>query len=475
MLGNRPDEGGPLLLGERRVKTILERVMMLSEADETEAALTASTDSLTRFAHNAIHQNVAEVDALLEVRAAFGTRVGVASTNDLSGRGLSRVVQTACAIARHVPDNPFWPGLPKPQMIPDVAAFDEDVARMTPEARARVVGDICRAARGIGLWASGAFSTGWAEYAVMNSTGLFVYAPHTEVDLTFVVEQPPESASAYANATGWTLAQIDVERLKRQAIDHALADRQPRPIEAGEYPVVLEPYAVVSLIEAMAEAGMGALAVQENRSWMNGRIGRRTLSKLVSIYDDAFDPEGFPQAFDCEGVPKQFVPIVVNGVPTSPVYDRFTAAREANRISTGHAQPYDDDWDGPLPDNLSMTPGELSLEDMVQSIDRGLYITRFWYINLTAPRNCGVTGTTRDGVWWIEGGELAHPVTNLRIDQELVKALQHVRGVGRERRTLAGFFGGVHRVPALALDSFRFIDPRDERSDGAVYTEHSDD
>ena len=459
---DRSNGHGPGLIGQHNIEAILKRAMLLSEADETEAVLTASNDSLTRFAYNVIDQNVAEMDAALEVRAAFASRVGMASTNDLSPAGIERVTRQACDMARHAPKNPDWPGLPEPQTLPDVLAFDEAVAGMTPEARARVVADVCNAAHSAQLWASGAFSTGWSEDAVMNSKGLFAYAPNTEVDLTFVVERPSEAASAYANATGWQLSQIDVEALKRQAIDHALTDRHPRPIEAGEYPVVLEPYAVVNILDALAEAGMGALAVQEDRSWMNRRIGRRCLSPQISIVDDAFDPDGIPQAFDCEGVPKQRVPIVVNGVPTSPVYDRLTAAREDGRVSTGHAQPYDEDWDGPLPENLSMAPGQLSVEEMIRSIDRGLYITRFWYVSLTTPHNCGVTGTTRDGVWWIERGELAHPVTNMRIDQELIAALKRVRGVGRERRTLAGYYGGVHRVPALALESLRFIETGDE-------------
>ena len=445
------------MLARDTIEDILKRVMLLSEADETEAVFVGADESLTRFAHNVIHQNVAEADASLEVRAACGTRVGIASTNDLSPQGTERVTRLAGELARHVPENPDWPGLPEPQALPDVSAYDEAVAGMTPEARARAVAGICGAAGAQNLLASGAFSTGQAEYAVMNSKGVFAYAPSTQVDLTFVVERPPESASAYANATAWKLSQIDVEALKRQAIDHALADRQPRPIAAGEYPVVLEAYAVVGILDALTEAGMGALAVQEERSWMNRRIGRRSLSPLISIVDDAFDPEGLPQAFDVEGVPKQRVPIVVNGVPTSPVYDRLTAAREGRRASTGHAQLYDEDWDGPLPENLGLSPGDLTVDEMIHSIDRGLYITRFWYVNLIAPRSCGVTGTTRDGVWWIERGELAYPVTNMRFDQELIPALKHVCGIGREQRTLAGSFG-VYRVPALALESFRFIE-----------------
>jgi predicted Zn-dependent protease len=193
---------------------------------------------------------------------------------------------------------------------------------------------------------------------------------------------------------------------------------------------------------------------------MNARLGRRCLAAPLTIWDDAFDPAGLPRAFDCEGVPKRRVPIVLAGVPTSPVYDRLTAAREVGRTSTGHAQPYDvEDWDGPLPENLVVAPGDQTVEAMIAGVTKGLYVTRFWYVNLVSPHDCAVTGTTRDGVWWIENGELAYPAENLRFDQALVDALAGIRGLGRELHTVAGYFGGVHRVPAMALESFRFIEP----------------
>jgi len=457
----------PGLLGRRATRALLEEVLRLSPADETEVALESESAALTRFAHNVIHQNVAEFEAGLEVRAVFAGRVGTASTNNLTPAGLERVVSQACDMARHLPAQPDWPGLAEPapatagaaQPAP-VLAFDEAVAGLSPAARAQPVLEICRAARGEKLLASGAFSTSYGESAVLNSHGLFAYAPATQVDLTFVVEQPEERASAYAHAVGWRLAQAGAERLASEAVRRALASRQPRPVAAGEYPVVLEPYAFATLLEALSEAGMGALPVQEERSWMNERLGQRCLSPQLTILDDAYDPQGLPQTFDCEGVPKQRVPIVVQGVPISPVYDRQTAAREQGRSSTGHAQPFDEeDWDGPLPENLSVAPGDQSVDEMIAGIDRGLYVTRLWYVNLLSPHDCTVTGTTRDGLWWIERGELAYPVENLRFDQSLVQVLAGVQGLGRERRTVAGFFGGVHRLPALALDHFRFVAP----------------
>ena len=182
---------------------------MLSDADETEAVLSTFNEALTRFARNVIHQNVAETDAGLEVRAAFGRRVGAASTNDLSPLGMERAVRQACDLAHHLPERPDWPGLAGPQPLSAVAAYDESVAAMTPEARARAVGDLCGAARSQKLLASGAFSTAGFEYAVMNSRGQFAYAPGTQADLTFVVEQPDGDGSSYAHAAGWRLCSAE--------------------------------------------------------------------------------------------------------------------------------------------------------------------------------------------------------------------------------------------------------------------------
>jgi predicted Zn-dependent protease len=447
------------LLGQAETRRLLSHILCLSQADETEVVLRATHGFLTHFAHNEIRQNVAERDIVLEVRAVRGRSVGAATTNDLSPAGLASVVDHASTIACHLPENPEWPGLAEPQPLPDVLAYDQAVAAMTPLARARMTGEICRAAHAEGLLASGALATQQNEYAVMNSNGVFAYAPSTQADLDFVIQVPDKSASAYAHTLGWKLAQIDAESLQAETIQRALAARHPRPIRTDAYPVVLEPYAVVGLLEALSWSGMGALSVQEGRSWMNGRLGQRCLSPLISIADDALDPAGFMQAFDCEGVPKQRVAIVTEGVPTSPVYDRLTATREhgAGRRSTGHAQPHDEDWDGPLPENLALAPGKECVDDMLASLDRGLLVTRLWYVNLTTPHNCAVTGTTRDGVWWVEHGELAYPVANMRFDQELVEAFTHVHSVGCEQRTLSGYFGGYYRVPALALDSFQFI------------------
>jgi len=125
-------------------------------------------------------------------------------------------------------------------------------------------------------------------------------------------------------------------------------------------------------------------------------------------------------------------------------------------VSTGHAQPFEEDWDGPAPGNLVLATGDSTVQELIAQTERGLYVTRLWYTNLVSEHDCAVTGTTRDGVWWIERGELAYAVQNLRLSQRLVTALADIRGVGKDRRTVRGLYG-VHRLPAMALGACRFI------------------
>jgi PmbA protein len=195
------------MLGMTGVKSILDRVLALSTADETHVTLEATDGALTRFARNVIHQNVSEVEATLQVRAVFSNRVGSASTNDLSPDGIARTVERAERIARLQPENPEWPGLPDPRPIPSVDAFDPVAAWATPEYRARAVREICRMAQENKLAASGAFSTESGEFAVANSRGILAYHPYTDVELTLVMEG--ESGSGYAHAASWRLDRVD--------------------------------------------------------------------------------------------------------------------------------------------------------------------------------------------------------------------------------------------------------------------------
>lgn len=443
------------MLGEGKIRELLSAAIARSSADETEILLFGGNHALTRFANNTIHQNVAETDVTAAVRVAVGKRLGSAITNRTSPDVLERAITQATAVARLAPETPNFPGLPEPQAVEPIDAFDDGVAGVSPEWRARQVRDVLRMAQSAGVVAAGALSSGVAEVAVANSRGVFCYQARTRMDFSTVVSR--NGASGYGERASWRLGDFEVEAVARAAVDRAVRTRDPRPVEPGTYPVVLEPYAVHDIVAQLAFSGMGALAVQEGRSWMNGRLGEQVMSERVTITDDGRGPSGLPMPFDYEGVPKQLVTIVDRGVPTSPVYDTTTARKEGKQ-STGHAVPRA--WPeyagfGPFPMNLFMAPGEATLEEMVRRVSRGLYVTRFWYTVPVHPRDCVVTGMTRDGVFWIENGEIAYPVRNLRFTQGYVQALATVSAVGADTWLLSGGFSSA-RVPALLVDEFTF-------------------
>lgn len=436
-------------------REIVEIVMNASPAEQTEVVAIEQDDSLTRFANNFVHQNVTELNAQITVRAVIGTKIGIAVTNDTRSESLQQLAVRAYDVAKLQPENPEFKGLPSPQPVTAVNAFDDAVAECTPARRASSVGVICKRAAMAGCSAAGSMTTSAATIGVANSRGIFAEHRSTMVDASTVIMG--NNASGWAQRSAWTLDAIDPEAMADEALTKVRLGIDPVDFEPGEYTVVLDPYATADLVEMLSYDGMGALAVQEGRSWLNGRIGERIMADSVTIVDDGIDASGIPMPFDFEGVPKRAVPIIESGVATGPVYDSFTAGREQDKASTGHATPPSPQGRmGPLALHLFLRPGTTSLEAMIQSTSLGLYITRFWYTRTVHPRDAVITGMTRDGTFVIRNGEIAHPIKSLRFTQSYVEALKYTEAIGAKPQLLRSGLGGATSVPALKLAKFRF-------------------
>ena len=352
------------------------------------------------------------------------------------------------------PEDPDYPELPEPSHYATVQAFDAETANYPAAQRREMAGEACALAESQGLAASGGFLTGSGALFVANSQGLF--ASHASTNADFQMRAVGQDSSGWAHASGWSAKDIPVGLLAQEAVEKANRGRKPQRIEPGIYPVILDPYATEDLLQMLNYHGMGALDVYQGRSWMNEVLGEKAMDEQVSIWDDGLDAQGMPMPFDFEGVPKTRVDIVLNGVVMGPLYDRYTAAK-MGKTSSGHAIPPGFRGKGPLATNLFMAGGEATLEEMIASTERGLYITRFWYTRLARRKGCEVAGTTHDGVFWIENGKIVYPVNDLRFSQSYVEALRGVEMVGKEQRLLASEFGGMAiRVPALKLREFNF-------------------
>ena len=456
--GLDPDRGGAGDDGDRldtaAILALAERALAHAEragATEAEALVTAADARLTRFANSEIHQNVAETDAQLNLRFVVGRRVGVASSNRLDEEGLRRLAETAGAIARNSAELEDWGGLPEPTPIEELpAAFAASTAAATPELRADGVRAVIAAADAAGVVSYGSFSTAIEAIAVANSKGIRAAQRRTNSQL-LTVAMAPAGGSGYASSAAVDVAGIDATAIGREAAAKARSSANPVSVDPGDWPVVLEEYAVVDLLSMLGYMGFSALAVQEERSF--SEPGRQVGSELVTIVDDGTDPSTLPMAFDYEGVAKQRVPLIERGICREVVYDAQTAAR-AGRTSTGHGLPAPNPY-GPFPLNMAMSAGSTPREDLIGGLERGLLVTRFHYTNPVHPKLAIVTGMTRDGTFLVEGGRIVGPVRNLRFTQSYLAALAATSAVSRERRTLQGDFGGVV-VPAIRVDSWTF-------------------
>lgn len=435
------------------VEDIVARALEASRADETLLLVESYERALTRFGENEIHQNISEDHLRLTVQAALGKKVGVARGNVNDAAGAGHVAEMALAIARVQGEKEDYAGLAEPGDVPAVKGYSEATAGYTADQRADAAGLVIGAAQAAKMKAAGSFRTEAGVLAVANSKGVLVHHPFTEVELLGVVMT--DDASGYCEGGGWDVATVDVGALAEDAVRRAELSKNPREVEPGQYDLVVEPYAIDALFSWLAFVVFDTRAYQEGRSLLSKRMGEKIMGDNVTVVDDGLSPETVPLPFDFEGVPRQRVTLIDRGVASGLCYDLATAAKEGKK-STGHALPPGMTF-GPFPLNMALEAGDSSVEEMIASMERGLYATRFHYVNgFVEPMQAVFTGMTRDGTFWVEDGEIKYGVKNLRWTESMLRAFSNVKTLGRDRK-LVGVADGIRTVaPAVYFKDFTF-------------------
>jgi PmbA protein len=431
------------------------RVVTECAGDDVEVLVMAGSEALTRFANNRIHQNVAVDDAVLRVRTVVGKRQGGASTNRLDDASISAACDAAYEAAVHAPEDPTFPGLPDPRPWERAERARESTLAFGPEERARAVGDLIAAsldADGRPLTAAGKVEVSSGAIAVASSRGVDAWAETTEFAAT-VLAMSDAGGSGWDSFAGAGPEGFDPVGMGRRAADLALRGAGPQTLEPGSYTVVLGSEAVGEMLTMLAYTGLSAKALAEGRSFLGDKIGQRIMSSNVTLVDDALGPFAAGLTFDFEGMPKSRVEFVSEGVARGVVSDSYWAAR-LGMENTGHALPAPNAF-GPYPLDLGLEAGDATLDELIGSVERGVYVTRFWYVNVDDPTTVELTGMTRDGTFLIENGRLTRPIKNLRFTQSAVTALDNVKGVGSERR-LVGDRGAGVLAPPLLVEEFGF-------------------
>jgi len=438
------------------------RIIEASSADETEVTIDGTVDNFVRFSERGPTQSADRDRVRVAIRVRFdagadGIREAKATCGTLEPDDTARALERALALARL---SPAGAGL-----LPLDGAVEVRATSMDPATaghgfaeKARWVQAALAACSEKGVRPAGLIQTTGLCRHLANSAGRRVSGESSRAAYALTASVPG-GGEGWGESIANRVDAVDPERVVARAVGKADRNRQPRAVDPGQYTVVLEPAAVSSMLLFASYYGFGAREVDEQASFLCGRMGERVFAPGLTVLDDTHNDlyPGLP--FDGEGNPKQTVVLIEQGKLTGPVTDR-SYARKLGLPCTGHAVPQPS-GSGPVASNLVVRAGASSVDEMVGGVERGLLVTQFHYTNMIEPRELTLTGMTRNGTFLIENGEVVGSVKNLRFTDTLINALSRVDAIGAEPEVVGALFDGEVVTPAVRVDGFRFTSATD--------------
>ncbi|MBI1808762.1 MAG: TldD/PmbA family protein [Gemmatimonadetes bacterium] len=449
------------ILSRAEAQDLAGRALKLSPAEETRVTINSTARADTRFAVNQVTTSGENRDVTVTITAFVGNRAASAVTNRLDDASLAAAAKQAHEIAKLVP--------PNPERMPELGASDYQyppmrsrvIALPSPTERALAAKKVTERARAAGLVATGFIECRAGASALANSKGLFAYDSSSVVTMTATVRTTDGTGSGWACSDGDVFADIDAERVGATAAEKALASRNPVAVEPGRYVTILEPTAVGNLVQQIAGA-MQARAADEGRSFFSkpgggNKIGMKVVDERVTLVSDPADSASTGGGYDQDGAPIEKVVWIENGVVKTLNYDRFWAQKQGVKPTrSGSGGGFGGGFGGGNR-TLRMLGGTTSVPDMIKSTERGLLVTRFWYIRPVDQRTILYTGLTRDGTFLIENGKVTRSVKNFRFNESPIFFLNNLEALGPALRVNASEAlgaGGATYMPPIKVREF---------------------
>jgi predicted Zn-dependent protease len=439
-----------------QAKALTDRALSFSKAEETQVVLTGGDRANVRFALNSVSTAGASSGYSLAIAAKFGQKVGTVTASEFSDASLQRATKNAEEIAKLSPDNPEAMPLLGAQTYGQVTTYFEDAASATPEWRAGAVRAALDISKEKKVVSAGFVETSAQIQAVATSKGQFAYGRYTAADYNLTARTQDSTGSGWASKSYNQLGQLDPKALATAAIDKAVRSHNPTAIEPGKYTVVLEPAAMADLIANLVFSA-DARQSDEGRSFFSKkgggtRVGEQIVGEKVRLYSDPAHPLAPALPFDGQGLPVKRIDWIDKGVLKNLSYSRYWAQKQGKEPTPG-------------PGNLIMDGGTASMDDLIKGVERGVLVTRFWYIRQLDPQTLLVTGLTRDGLFLIEKGKVTRPVKNMRWNESPVFALNNLDAMTPPERTVSGEgIGGAGFsivCPAARIREFTFTSGSD--------------
>ena len=430
------------ILSKEEAQAILKKTLSFSKADECEVSLNGSEGGNIRYARNAV-STAGEISTMgLAVSSTFGKKTGSATINEFDDASLEKVVRRAEELARLAPENPEYVSILGPQEYAAPSkTFVDATAAIDPKYRTDAVAQSLQISKENNLIAAGFLENSAGYSAMMNSKGLFAYNTSTNINFNLTLRTQDGKGSGYASKGYNDVSRLDVKNLTSIAAKKSAGSADAKALEPGKYTVILEPLAASDLISTMF-GGFDARSADEGRSYMSKkgggtRLGEKLFDEKVTMYSDPLNPDLPFSTFAGDGQPQKKTVWVENGVVKKLAYSRYWAQQKG-------VEPQ------PSANRIIMEGGKSSIEEMIKGTEKGILVTRFWYIRFVDPQTLLLTGLTRDGTFYIENGKIAFPIKNFRFNESPVIMLNNLEELGKAERV------GNLIMPPMKIRDFTF-------------------
>ncbi|HYK77828.1 MAG TPA: TldD/PmbA family protein [Daejeonella sp.] len=435
------------ILSKEQAQALMKKVLSYSTADECEVNLSGSDNGNIRYARNSVSTSGGVSQTSLVVSSAYGKKLGVATINEFDDESLKKVVRRSEELAKLAPENPEYVPFLGPQTYAESPTFVEATAQISPKDRADAVAQSLEVAKSNKLTAAGFLENSAGFSAMMNSKGLFAYNTSTNVSFNVTLRTPDGTGSGYATKGYNDVTKLDVKAATSAAANKAARSVKAQAIEPGKYTVILEPAAAIVLLENIL-FNMDARQADEGRSFLSKgggqtRLGEKLVDERVTIYSDPFNSELPSSTWAGDGQPQEKINWIEKGVMKNLYYSRYWAQKKGVKAI-------------PFPDAMIMEGTNTSLEELIKSTEKGILVTRLWYIRSVDPQTLLLTGLTRDGTFYIENGEIKFPIKNFRFNESPIIMLNNLDAMGKPERTVSGESGVNALIPPLRIRDFNF-------------------
>jgi predicted Zn-dependent protease len=435
------------ILTKDEAQALMKKVLAISKADECEVNLYGSDGGNIRYARNAVSTSGGVSQNELIIQSSFGKRMGTTTINEFDDTSLEKAVRRSEELARLAPENPEFVENLGPQQYAQSKTFVDATAAISPKFRADAVQQSLQIAKENNLTAAGFLENTAGFSSMMNSSGLFAYNTDTNVNFNVTLRTADGKGSGYASKGYNDVSKLDVAAATKFAAQKAAGSSSAKAIEPGKYTVILEPAAAIVLLEQLMFA-MDARSADEGRSFLSKpggktRLGEKMVDERVNIYSDPLHPDLPTRTWSQDGRPQEKIAWIEKGVVKNLPYSRYWAQQKNVKAV-------------PFPDAVIMEGGTASLEDLIKGTERGILVTRLWYIRPVDPQTLLYTGLTRDGTFFIENGQIKFPVKNFRFNESPIIMLNNLDALGKPERTVSGESGVHAMIPPMRIRDFTF-------------------